>query len=70
VISYCSFGALLLHRLTFKVAVWSYQPVLWWTSLLYLLLLWAPLTYALSWGFQWVADRCTLRAQRGTRSGS
>jgi peptidoglycan/LPS O-acetylase OafA/YrhL len=61
VISYCSYGVYLLHRLTLKAAVQLYQPDLWWTSLLYLLCLWVPLTYGLAWILQWATDRYTLR---------
>jgi peptidoglycan/LPS O-acetylase OafA/YrhL len=63
VISYCSFGAYLTHRLLYKAAVAIYQPESWWTSLAYLLCLWGPVIYAFSWGFQWVADRATPRVR-------
>lgn len=55
--SYSSFGAYLLHRLVLTGAVALYQPVLWWSSLLYLLCLWVPTAFVAGWVLQWVADR-------------
>lgn len=57
VISYCSFGAYLLHRLVFAAAIHVYQPSLAWTSVLYLLLGTVPVILALGWLFQWCSDR-------------
>jgi hypothetical protein len=55
--SYSSFGVYLLHWLILAGAVALYQPVLWWSSLLYLLCLWVPITFVAGWVFQWAADR-------------
>jgi peptidoglycan/LPS O-acetylase OafA/YrhL len=55
--SYCSFGAYLLHRVVFTLAVRTYKPLSVVASLLYLLCLCVPVIYALAWAFQQSSDR-------------
>jgi peptidoglycan/LPS O-acetylase OafA/YrhL len=57
VLSYCSYGAYVLHRLVFDMAVSLYQPKLWWTSCLYLLFLCVPAIFLAAGGLQWASDR-------------
>lgn len=58
VLSYCSFGAYLVHRLVFEAATALWLPPLWWAALLYLLGV-VPVIYLLAAAFQWSSDRLT-----------
>ena len=60
VISYASFAAYLIHRLTFHLGQVLYNPTTVWGSLLYWMGIMLPLTFITAYGFQRLYDRVML----------